>query len=307
MLTGLVGAGTDAPWLLVTNAVLAPPQPLPLHIGQPGVAVPVLLLAFNTTNGTCLVEIEGQRQLQCSIAVAAAPVDTATSSAGIASGSMMQDVLHMFGHEIKAAATSAAATLTPAALLEAQHKQLPMSAVAALAAGNTIEHAVAADMSGYVLHPGQLECCLQSSMLAEDATGASALWLSAVQSLVVPPPMASADLSRDNSWVAADFSHAADGSTCHIRSMSMSSSGGRSFSLCGAVLAADAIAAAEAAAAAIQPTLAGSSAAAQEAAAAAAASSAVAAISNPLIQLDEAERSLYLQAQIMSEVGGLFG
>eukprot|EP00882_Tetradesmus_deserticola_P030425 GHRQ01034155.1.p1 GENE.GHRQ01034155.1~~GHRQ01034155.1.p1 ORF type:complete len:146 (-),score=56.91 GHRQ01034155.1:373-780(-) len=70
----------------------------------------------------------------------------------------------------------------------------------------------------------------------------------------------------------------------------------------GGVLVADAVAAAEAAAAASQPALAAGTPAAQEAAAAAAASTAVAAVSNPLMQLDEAERSLFLQAQIMSEV-----
>jgi hypothetical protein len=66
----------------------------------------------------------------------------------------------------------------------------------------------------------------------------------------------------------------------------------------GALLAADASAATEAAAVSAEAATAVSG----EGAAAAAAASAVAAAANPLMELDEAERALYLQAQIMSEV-----
>lgn len=299
--------------LLLSNAVLAPPHMLPLHVGQPGVRMPALLLALNASNGSCIIEIDGQRQLQCTFAAAASPAVQQSSSSsssaadeGAAAAALTLRLQQLFSAELQPAAAKAAAasSLVPAAMLEAQHRQLPQTALAALGPdpSSNLSSGSGVDVSGYVLHPGTLESCLQAGMLAE--RDASALWLSAVQSLTVPLAAASAGASRDagDSWVAADFTHASDGSTCHIRSLSLISSMGGSISVRGAVLAADAVAAAEAAAAASQPALAAGTPAAQEAAAAAAASTAVAAVSNPLMQLDEAERGLFLQAQIMSEV-----
>jgi hypothetical protein len=307
-------AGSNA--LLLSNAVLAPPHMLPLHVGQPGVRMPVLLLAFNASNGSCIIEIDGQRQLQCTVAAAGSPAMQSSSSSsstgegevrGAAAVPLSTRLQQLLSAELQPAAAKAAAasSLVPAALLEAQRRQLPQTAVAALGPdpSSNLSSGSGVDVSGYVLHPGTLESCLQSSMLAE--RDASALWLSAVQSLTLPLVSPSAGACRDagDSWVAADFTHASDGSTCHIRSLNMVSSTGVSISMRGGVLAADAVAAAEAAAAAAsQPALAAGTPAAQEAAAAAAASTAVAAVTNPLMQLDEAERGLFLQAQIMSEV-----
>jgi hypothetical protein len=296
--------------LLLSNAVLAPPHMLPLHVGQPGVHMPALLIAFNASSGSCIVDISGQRQLQCTIAAAGSQVAEDTSSSaggeGAAAAALTTRLQQLFSAELQPAAAKAAAasSLVPAALLEAQHRQQQQTAMAALGPepSSNLSSGSGVDMSGYVLHPGALESCLQSGMIAE--RDASALWLSAVQSLAVPLAAQSAGAGRDaaDSWVTADFTHASDGSTCHIRSLSMVSSTDGSIRMRGAVLAADAVAAAEAAAAASQPALAAGTPAAQEAAAAAAASTAVAAVSNPLMQLDEAERSLFLQAQIMSEV-----
>jgi hypothetical protein len=304
-------AGGNA--LLLSSAVLAPPHMLPLHVGQPGVRMPALLLAFNASNGSCIVEIDGQRQLQCTFAAAGSPAvqssgsSTAEGEGGSATAVPLATRLQqLLSAQLQppAAKAAAASSLVPAALLEAQHRQLPQTAVAALGPdpSSNLSSGSGVDMSGYVLHPGTLESCLQSSMLAD--RDASALWLSAVQSLTVLLAAPSAGACRDagDSWVAADFTHASDGSTCHIRSLSMVSSIGGSICMRGGVLAADAVAAAEAAAAASQPALAAGTPAAQEAAAAAAASTAVAAVTNPLMQLDEAERGLFLQAQIMSEV-----
>jgi hypothetical protein len=308
-------AGGNA--LLLSNAVLAPPHMLPLHVGQPGVRMPALLLAFNASNGSCIVEIDGQRQLQCTFAAAGSPgMQSSSSSSGSSSSAtegggakavpLTTRLQQLLSAQLQPAAAQAAAASSPvpAALLEAQHRQLPQTAVAALGPdpSSNLSSGSGVDMSGYVLHPSTLESCLQSSMLAD--RDASALWLSAVQSLTVPLVAPSAGACRDagDSWVAADFTHASDGSTCHIRSLSMVSSTGGSISMRGGVLAADAVAAAEAAAAASQPALVAGTPAAQEAAAAAAASTAVAAVTNPLMQLDEAERGLFLQAQIMSEV-----
>eukprot|EP00882_Tetradesmus_deserticola_P027243 GHRQ01030127.1.p1 GENE.GHRQ01030127.1~~GHRQ01030127.1.p1 ORF type:complete len:346 (+),score=193.87 GHRQ01030127.1:954-1991(+) len=287
---------------------------LPLHVGQPGVRMPALLLAFNASSGSCTIEIDGQRQLQCTVA-AAADVAAESSSSGedaaAASAALTSKLQKLFSAELQAAAgkKAGASSLVPAALSKAQHRQVPQQAMAALAPGpsDNLSSGSGVDMSGYTLHPGMLESCLQSGMLAE--RDASALWLSAVQSMTVPLAAPSAGAGRDagDSWVTTDFTHASDGSTCHIRNLNLISSTGSSISMRGGVLVADAVAAAEAAAAASQPALAAGTPAAQEAAAAAAASTAVAAVSNPLMQLDEAERSLFLQAQIMSEVRGMLG
>jgi hypothetical protein len=289
--------------LLLSNAVLAPPHMLPLHVGRPGVRIPSLLIAFNANSGSCIVEIDGQRQLQCAVAAAALPAAAQSSSSsagdeGAAAAALTMRLQQLFSAELQPAAAKAAAArrLAPAALLEAQHRQLQQTAMAALGPdpSSNLSSGSGVDMSGYVLHPGTLESCLQSGMLADRE--ASALWLSAVQSLTVPLAAPSAGASRDagDSWVTTDFTHASDGSTCHIRSLSMFISMGGSINVRGAVLAADAVAAAEAAAVASQPALAAGTPAAQ--------ATAVAAVSNPLMQLDKAERSLFLQAQIMSEV-----
>jgi 3-oxoacyl-(acyl-carrier-protein) synthase len=277
--------------LLLQSAVLAPPQQLPAYPGQPGVQMTVLLVACNVGTGSLTVDISGQRQLQCTMAVADASAGASDTDESHSSGSMSSRLAALLGPGLTAAATAAAAVSAPGALLGAQHRQQQMHAVGALA-----EHSD----SGFVLHPASLESSLQSCMVTAGA--ATALWLSTVQALSVPLGSASmsdaagAGKDSSDSWVTASFAHASDGSSCQVHNLS-SSTGGSSIRLTGALLAADATTATEAAAASAEAAAGVTS---EEAAAAAL--SAVTSAANPVMQLDEAERALYLQAQIMSEV-----
>lgn len=290
----LVASGNNtegAQVLVLQNAVLAPPQQLPAYPGQPGVQLPVLLVACNIGGGNLAIDINGQRQLQCTMALTSAPKagisDTAEEQS--ASGSMSTRLGPLF---TAAVAASGAASSQPQRLLGAQHRQEDMRSLATLTTGSS---------DGFVLHPASLESSLQSCMVS--AGDATALWLSTVQALTVPLANDSADAatagkSSSDSWVAASFAPALDGSSCQVHSLSLcSSTGATSISITGALLAADASTATEAAAATAE-----AAAGITSEDAAAAALNAVTAATNPLIQLDEAERTLYLQAQIMSEV-----
>lgn len=282
--------------LLLQSAVLAPPQQLPAYPGQLGVQLPVLLVACNVGTGSLTVDICGQRQLQCTMAVAETSAGASDTHKPHSSGSMSSRLAALLGVGLRATATAAAAVSTPGALLGAQHRQQQMHAVGALGQHSSSD-------SGFVLHPATLESNLQSCMVTAGA--ATALWLSTVQALSVPLGSASmsdaigAGQDSSGSWVTASFAHASDGSSCQVHSLS-SSRGGSSITLTGALLAADATTATESAAASAEAAAGVTS---EEAAAAAL--SAVTAAANPLMQLDEAERALYLQAQIMSEVGGV--
>lgn len=280
--------------LLLQSAVLAPPQQLPAYPGQPGVQLPVLLVACNVGAGSLAVDISGQRQLQCTMAVAETGAGASDTDEPHSSGSMSSRLAALLGSGLRATATAAAAVSTPGALLGAQHRQQQIHVVGALGQHSSSD-------TGFVLHPATLESSLQSCMVTAGA--ATALWLSTVQALSVPLGSASmsdaAGAGKDSSgsWVTASFAHASDGSSCQVHSLS-SSRGGSSITLTCALLAADATTATEAAAASAE-----AAAGVTSEGAAAAALSAVTAAANPLMQLDEAERALYLQAQIMSEVG----
>jgi 3-oxoacyl-(acyl-carrier-protein) synthase len=275
--------------LVLQNVVLAPPQVLPSHPGQPGAQVPVLLVACNISTGSCVIDIGGRRQLQCSLGGTAAAVEAVRSSSGSdqqpAGASMSSRLQALLGLP---AETPAAAAAAPGSLLVAQHRQQHTHVLTTLSDGS------AAD--GFVLHPAGLEASLQSCMVS--AGQANALWLSSVQAMTVPVGGAGEAGSDGNSWLTAEVAHAADGSTCQVGRLTLSSgTGGSRFSVVGALLAADATTAAEAAAAVAEAAAGVTS---EEAAAAAL--SAVTAATNPLMQLDESERAMYLQAQIMSEV-----
>lgn len=299
--------------LVLQNAVLAPPQGLPAYPGQPGVQTPVLLIAVNVGTGSLTIEVAGQKQLQGSMGVAASAelqVISGQASDQTDSRTLTQRLQALLGpvmHGPAAAAVAAAATAAtsaPGGLVTAQHHQQQMQVV------STLSHSSGSSSgssNGYVLHPAALESCLQSCMVTR--TQATALWLSSVQTLAVPlvagggDAGASAAGGGDDSPLvaAARFAYAQDGSSCQVHSLSSSTAGGGSsssvLSMVGAVLAADATTATEAAAATAEAAAGVTS---EEAAAVAL--SAVTAAANPLLQLDEAERGLYLQAQIMSEV-----
>jgi hypothetical protein len=303
------GAAGQDQALVLQSAVLAPPQQLPAYPGQPGVQLPTLLVACTVATGGCVIEVAGQRQLQCVLAVVGAaeaaaaegnaPEQQQQSGDGQAASTSLSSRLQaLLGSSLAAvtaaaAAAAAAAPSAPAALVGAQHKHLDLQAVAGLSFSGSND--------GYVLHPAGLEASLQSCMVTTDqATG---LWLSTVQALTVPLATASADAAgaspRASSWVAASCAQAVDGSSCQVHSLSLFGPTGHStLALTGALLAADAATATEVAAATAE-----AAAGVTSKGAAAAALSAVTAAANPLLQLDEAERALYLQAQIMSEVG----
>lgn len=282
----LAGSGSSAQQqaLVLHNAVLAPPQMLPASPGQPGLQLPALLVAVHPGTGSCVIEVAGQRQLQCLLAL----TDTADTTAGEASSSSLTSRLAgLLGIGLQAAVTAAASSASPGVLVGAHQRQPHLQVVSNLSPADSSSN------DGFVLHPASLEGCLQSCMVTSGQ--ATALWLSSLQALTVP---LEADGPAGGGWVAANCVHAADGSSCQVDSLSMyGSSGVCRLSVTGALLAADATTATEAAA-----TIAEAAAGVTSEAAAAAALSAVTAAANHLLQLDEAERGLYLQAQIMSEV-----
>lgn len=283
-------SATSGHLLVLQNAVLAPPQQLPAYPGQPGVQMPMMLVTCNIGSGSLAIDVGCQRQLQCTIAVTAAAAESEAAEQQGAYISMSSRLQALLGTAFTAAAVAAVASSAPGALVGAQHRQQQMQAVSTLAQSNS---------DGCALHPASLESSLQSCMVTPGH--ATALWLSTVQAVAVPLTSSSdADAagSSPDSWVTASFAPASNGNSCQVHSLTLSSSRGPSIiSVTGAVLAADASTATEAAAATAE-----AAAGVTSEAAAAAALSAVTAAANPLMQLDEAERALYLQAQIMSEV-----
>lgn len=310
--TSSSSASRDQQHLLVLHdAVMAPPQMLPAHPGQPGLQPPVLLVACNISTGSCVVDIEGQRQVQCSLAgltsgqaaqdsacreVASAGAPAHASAPALAS--RLQALLGRQLQPVAVAAAAAARSALPAALVapDKQHRQHSHVVSTLTTPGSCSSSSSSND--GYVLNPAELEACLQCCMVTPGQ--ATALWLSTVQAVTVPLQAQDGSHARPNSLVAAaSFAHAADGSSCQVHTLSHGSCVGRStLSLVGALLAADASTATEAAAAHAEAA----AGVTDEVTAAAAALSAVTASTNPLLQLDEDERGLYLQAQIMSEV-----
>jgi 3-oxoacyl-(acyl-carrier-protein) synthase len=276
--------------LVLQDAVLAPPQQLPAYPGQPGVQMPVLLVACNVGTGSLAINVGGQRQLQCTMAVTAAAAESDAAKQPTVERSMTNRLQALLGMAFTAAAAAAAVSSAPGTLVGAQHCQQQMQAVSTLNQSNS---------DGFTLHPARLEGSLQSCMVTPGQ--ATALWLSTVQAVAVPLASSrdfDAASSSQESWVAASFAHASNGNSCQVHSLTVSSGAGvTSISVTGAMLAADATTATEAAAATAE-----ADAGVTSEAAAAAALSAVTAAANPLTQLDEAERALYLQAQIMSEV-----
>lgn len=284
----LAGSGSSAQQqaLVLHNAVLAPPQMLPASPGQPGVQLPVLLVAVHPGTGSCVIEVAGQRQLQCLLTLTETAADSAAGEAS--SSSFTSRLANLLGTSLQAAVTAAASSASPGVLVGAHQQQPHLQVVTNLSPADSSSN------DGYVLHPAGLEGCLQSCMVTSGQ--ATALWLSSLQTLTVPLAATGADGPAGGSWVAASCVQAADGSSCQVDSLSVfGSSGVCRLSVTGALLAADATTATEAAATIAE-------AAAVVTSEAAAALSAVTAAANPLLQLDEAERGLYLQAQIMSEV-----
>jgi hypothetical protein len=269
---------TDSKQMLVLqNVVLAPPQVLPSHPGQPGAQLPVLLVACNISTGSCVIDIGGRRQLQCSLGVTAAAVEAAESPSGSeqqpAGPSMSSRLQALLGLTVQA---PTAAAVAPGLLLGAQHRQQHTHVLTTLS-----EDGSSSAADGFVLHPAGLEASLQSCMVS--AGQANALWLSSLQALTVPVGGAGETGFDGSSWLAAETAHAADGSTCQVDRLSLTSgTGSSSFSVFGALLAADATTATEAAAAVAEAAAGVTS---EEAAAAAL--SAVTAATNPLMQLDE--------------------
>jgi 3-oxoacyl-(acyl-carrier-protein) synthase len=278
--------------LVLSNAVLAPPQALPANPGQRTGQMPVLLVACNISSGSIVVEVGGQRQLQCSMGATAAAktANKGKAEQPDAAGGLSSRLHSLLGPALKSAAAAAVASSTQGGLLAAQSRQQQMQAVALLSDSTD------SSRDSFVLHPAELEACLQSCMVSADR--ATALWLSSVQAVAVPLGGADSSTCSSGTWLASSFAHAADGSSCQIHSLAAgSSTGGCQINLTGATLAADATTATEAAAASAEVAAGVTS---EEAAAAAL--DAVTAATNPLLQLDEGERALYLQAQIMSEV-----
>jgi hypothetical protein len=312
--------------LLISSVVLAPPLVLPMHAGQPGNPAPVLLMAMDASRGSCIVEVEGQRQLQCFLGTTTAATEPAEvlrqspqmasaeeaavappSATSAASSAVFARAQELLGDLMSMSAASAAEvpgqtlgqTPGPAALVAARHRPHHFRTLAAV---NSSLVGTSVNASGYVLHPADLEAALQACCLHPEGAGSSALWLSAVHTLSVPLLIGADQHLGCGGHVAADFVLAADGSTCQVSSLHMTSCRDSSDSstwhvrLSGAVLAADAVAAAEVAAVSAPQV-----AAVDEGVAAA---SIVAAATNPLAELDDTERTLFLQAQIMSEVRG---
>lgn len=309
---------SDYPMLLA-GAVFAPPQPLPSLHTLPGGRAPVLLAAVSTANGNLTVELDGRRQCQCKLGVlntrAGADLTSVSSLHRLArrTTALFQEQLTACSALHDSSSTMQQAPPLSALVEPSARLQQLQAAVATLVPGN--KH-VSPDQESFALHPGALEAGLQTcmllsaGMLASGEGGASALWLSAVQSLSVPPPAAVNSISDKLAWTAAHFAHAKDGTTCHVRDLHATAGPGAclGFSLQGALLAVDAAAAAEAGAARdIMASAPAADSSATAAAQAAAAAAAIAAVSNPLLGLDDAERSLYLQAQIMAEVHGMLG
>lgn len=280
--------------LVLSNAVLAPPQALPAHPGLRTGQVPVLLVGCNVSSGGIVIDVEGQRQLQCSMAItAAAAAETPIKGQAeqpSAAGGLSSRLHSLLGPSLQTAVAAAVTVSTPGGLLTAQGRQQQMQAVALLADSTD------SSRDGFVLHPAELEASLQSCMVSPDR--ATALSLSTVQAVNVPLGGAHSSSCSSGTWLASSFAHAADGSSCQVYSLAAgNSTGGRQINVTGAMLAADATTATEAAAASAEAAAGVTS---EEAAAAAL--NAVTAATNPLLQLDEGERALYLQAQIMSEV-----
>lgn len=291
--------------LLLNSMVLAPPQQLPTHPGHPGVVATVLLAAVDLQTGKCVIDLEGQRQLQCYIADAQTP-PVLHGSPGVSlsdcDDAVVSGVRQLFGTQLpaQAAAAVAGSKIPPAALVSAQHKPDHLTSFATLqdassTPGCSSNSTAAAHAYDYRLHPTVLESCLQSCMLDRHGI-AAALWLSAVQSVHVPHQSGTAS-SAAKCWASSKFTLTGDGSTGHIQSLNMTTGNGAlGFCLRGGLLAADAVAAAEAAAISM------GQASTHVSAPASAAASLVAAVSNPLLELEPSQRGLYLQAQIMMEV-----
>jgi 3-oxoacyl-(acyl-carrier-protein) synthase len=278
--------------LVLFNAVLAPPQALPANLGMRSGQVPVLLVACNIGSGSIVIDVEGQRQLQCTMGTTAAAdtVSERTAEQPGVAGGISSRLYTLLGPSMQSVVAAAVTSTPPGSLLAAQGRQQQMHAVALLADSTD------SSRDGFVLHPAELEASLQSCMVSADR--ATALWLSTVQAVTVPLGGADSSSSSSSTWLAASFAHAADGSSCQVHSLAAgSSTGGRQINLTGAMLAADATTATEAAAASAE-----AAAGVTNEEAAAAALNAVTAATDPLLQLDEGERALYLQAQIMSEV-----
>ena len=309
---GSLAAGGDQ-MLMLQHVVTVAPQPLAIKPGQPGQQVPVLMVAM-VGPGTMVIEMAGQRQLHCHVAAAVRELQTALLTADdgnpIAAAAAAAAALQQLLPEIYTSSTERSGRLR----LQQQQQHVQALSLAALAA----EHV---DDSGFVLHPAVLESCLQSAMMvathdpAEPDSTAQALWLSAIQGLVVPAskglsPGAGAALRGTQAAVVASYTQAVDGSSCRIGKMSLLGGlgGGQELHLVGGVLVADAMAAAEAGAFGETTTAAFSGTGATAAATlAAGAGYQVSAAANPLLEMDEEERSLYLQAQILGEVRAMVG
>jgi 3-oxoacyl-(acyl-carrier-protein) synthase/acyl carrier protein len=305
-------AAAGSQTLMLQHVVVAAPQPLPMKPGQPRQHMPVLMVAM-VGPGSMVIEMGGQRQLHCHVA---------------AEGSSDTAVLAASGGQV-AASTAAVVALNqalpdlhsdilPLALSKnSQQLQQPPAQAMSVTALATDE----VDDSGFVLHPAVLESLLQSAMLiptqgpAEQDSTAQALWLSAIQGLVVPAskglsPQAGSARGGVQAAVMASYTQALDGSSCRIDKLSLLGEGGGPLELhlVGGMLVADAMTAAEAGAfgeAGAAPLAAAGTAMAARAVTGAGDQSAAA--ENPLLGMDEEERSLYLQAQILGEVRAMVG
>ncbi len=310
------GSSVASTTLLLQDLVLALPQTLPQHAGTPGQAAFMLLLTISG-QGALAIEADAQKLLQCHAGTAVAALTATTvqpevsgaeaAAAALTAGMLTRPAGSLLVSAVFSDAIAAAVSLVMES--EESDSAAAETAVASLAADGM-------DHSGYALHPALLECGLQAAMLAGEADSpsedASALWLSAAKGVLLPPgataissamaggnraTSGAADGSRP--WVAAEYVHGADGSTCNVHSLSLVLPGRQApaLQLLGATLAADAMAAAAAAAA--RATAAGAE------AAAAAKVSGLVATNSPLLAMEEEERNMFLQAQIMSEVSGV--